>query len=222
MIHDALHLVGIGHEVARQIATVELHSLDHSDVSVAALRLFNGDNTVLAYLAESLSQQLTNLRVVVGADGSHLLNLVIVVVHLLGVLLDIVNDCSNSLVDTTLQVHRVGTGGDVLQTDVDDALGQDGSRCRTVAGIVARLRGNALQQLSTCILELVLQLNLLSHGDTVLRNLRSTKLLLNNHVTSLRAECYLHCICQLIHAVLQQVAGIHIEFNIFCHNFLNS
>ena len=128
-------------------------------------------------------------------------------------LLDVVDNSLHGLVDTTLQVHRVGTSGDILQTYVDDALSQNGSSCGAVTGIVARLRSHALEELCASILEL----HLFGHGHAVLGDLRSTKLLLDNHVATFRAEGYLYCICQLIHAVLQQVAGIHIEFNIFCH-----
>ncbi len=186
---------------------------------VAALRLLDGDHAILRNLAESLGQKLTDLRIVVGADGSHLLNLVVVVVHLLGILLDIVNDGIHGLVDTALQVHGVGSGGHVLQALGHDGLCQDGSGGGSVAGIVASLRGHALHELCTSVLEVVFELNLLRHGHAVLRNLGSAELLLNHHVAALRTKCHLNCVSQLIHAMLQQVAGFNIEFDIFCHNF---
>ena len=108
-------------------------------MSVAALALLDSDNTVLADLTESLSQQLTDFLVVVGRNGSNLLNLVVVVIDALGILLDEVNNALHCLVDTTLQVHRIGTGGHVLQTLGHDSLCQDCCSSRTVAGIVASL-----------------------------------------------------------------------------------
>ena len=218
MIHYALHLVGICHEVARQITTVELHTLNNTDVGVTALALLDSDHTVLAYLTESLCQEFTDLWIVVGRYGSYLLDLIVVVVNLLRTLLDILYNSCNSLVDTTLQIHRVSSGSHVLQTNVDDALSQDGSGSSSVTGIVTSLAGNTFQQLCSGILKTVFQLDLLGYGDTVLGDLRSTKLLLNDYVTAFRTKCYFNCVSQLIYTILEQIAGIHIEFNIFCHD----
>ena len=148
-------------------------------MGVAALALLDGDDAILRNLAEGLSQQLTDLLVVVGRNGSHLLNLIVVVAHLLSALGDVLRHGLHSLVDTTLQVHRIGTSGNILQTLSNDSLGEDGSCCGTITSIVARLRSYALHELSTCVLELVLQLDFLSNGNTVLGNLGSTELLLD-------------------------------------------
>ena len=218
VLHDALHLLRVGDEIAREIATIELHTLNNSDVGVAALRLLNSDDTVFRNLAHGIGQQLTNLLVVVGTDGGHLLYLVIVVIDLLSRLLNEIYNSLDSLVDTTLQIHWVGTGGNILQALGNDGLCQDGSSSRTVTSVVASLGGYALHQLGTGILEFVFQLDFLGYGHAVLGNLGSTELLLDDDITTLGAQCHLHCISQLIHAVLQQVAGFYIEFNIFCHN----
>ena len=95
-----------------------------------------------------------------------------------------------------------------------------GSAGRSIgAAAVTGLRGHALNELCTSILKLVLQFNLLSDGHTVLGDLRSTELLLNDHIAALRTECYLDCVSQLVYALLHSVAGVNIEFNILCHNF---
>ena len=71
---------------------------------------------------------------------------------------------------------------------------------------------------SASVLELILELNLLCYRYTVLSDLRSTELLLDNYVAALRTKCYLYCICQLVHTLLHSIAGLNIEFDIFCHN----
>ena len=189
-------------------------------MSVAALALLYCDDPVLAYLAHCVGNQLTYFWVIVGADSSNLLYLVIVVINLLGVGLDVFYNSCYSLVDTTLQVHRIGTCGNVLQAYVDNALCKDGSGCCSVACIVAGLACNALDELCTSILEVVGKLNLLCYGNTVLGYLGSTELLLDDNVAAFRTECNLNCICQLVNALLQQVAGVHIEFNVFSHDVL--
>ena len=127
----------------------------------------------------------------------------------------------NSLVDTTLQVHRIGTGSNVLQAFGYDGLCKDGSGCCTVAGIIASLACYALDELGTCVLKLVLKLHFLSHGNTVLSDLRSTELLLDNYIATFRTECNLNSISQFVYTVLQQVAGIYIVFNLFSHDFMS-
>ena len=132
--------------------------------------------------------------------------------------LDEGNDSSHSLVDTTLQVHRIGTGSNVLQALSNDGLSQDGSCCCTVTCVITCLAGNTLNELSTSILKLILQFHFLGYGNTILGNLRSTKLLFDYYVAALRTKSYLYCVSQLIDTLLQEVASIHIVFNIFSHN----
>ena len=63
--HD-FHALGIGHEVGRQIAAVELHALDHIQRGLQRLRFLNGDDAVLADLFHRLGDDLADRRVAVG------------------------------------------------------------------------------------------------------------------------------------------------------------
>ena len=51
---DGFHLLSVGHEVRRNVATVELHTFDDIDVGVDALGILNGDDAFLLHLAHSL------------------------------------------------------------------------------------------------------------------------------------------------------------------------
>ena len=153
-----------------------------------------------------------------------MLDLLELVANLLSLLSDVLNHLSYGLVDTTLQIHRIRTCCYVLQTYTDDSLSQNRCGCRTVTRVVVGLRSNLLHQLCAHVLERASQLNLFCHCHTILRDVRCAKLLLNDHVATLRAQCHLNGIRQLVHALLQEVAGIHIIFNLFCHDcmlFLN-
>ena len=220
ILHHTLHLLCIGNKVSREVTAVELHTFYYTNGSLTALSLFNSDNTVLANLLHGISQKFTNLRIVVGAYSSHLLYLLVVVAYLLSLLLDVSNNSSSSLVDTTLQIHRVGTGSNVLQTFAYNSLSQYGSCCGSVTCIVTSLAGNTLNQLGTCILEGVCQLHFLSNCYTVLCDLRSTELLLYDNVTSLGTQCNLNGICQTVNALLHLLTSVNIVFNIFSHNFI--
>src|SRR6266699_4004803 len=69
---NGLHALGIGHEVRGEVATVELHALDYFELSLERLRLFDGDNPVLADLFHGLGDDVADRLVIVRADGADL------------------------------------------------------------------------------------------------------------------------------------------------------
>src|SRR5579859_8061570 len=133
------HLFAVGHEIGGEIATVELHTFHYFNGSVGALCFFDGDDAFLAYFAKSLGDQLTDIVIVVGGDGGHLLDLVLVVADGLGLGDEVGYHFLNSLVDAAFQVHGIGACRYVLQTLADDGLGKDRSRRSSVAGDVGGL-----------------------------------------------------------------------------------
>ena len=147
-----------------------------------------------------------------------MLDLLEVITDLLRHRADLSDDLSDSLVDTALEVHRVGTCGDVLQPDTDDALGKDRSRGRAVTSIVVGLRSNFLDELSTHVLEWIFELNLLSYGDTVLGDVGGTVGLTEDDVAPLRAEGYLDSVSQSVDTALEALTCLYIELDFFCHN----
>ena len=165
---------------------VELHTLNNVDIGVASLAFFNGDNTVFWYLAHSISKQLTYFRVIVGTYGCHLFYLVVVVANNFGIILNEVYNFIDSLVDTALQIHWVGTGSHILQTFCNDSLCQDSCCCRTIAGIVSSLACHTLNELCTGILETVFKFYFLCYRNTIFCDLRSTEFLSKNYISPLR------------------------------------
>ncbi len=143
-LHLHLHGLGVGHEVGADIAAVELHTLNDVDGGVHTLGLADGDDAVLRYFAHGVSDQATDLSVVVGADSSHLLDFVEVVANDNSVFLDLAHYGRDSLVDTALEVHRIGSGGNVLEAYAYDSLCQYGSRGGTITGLIAGLGGYLL------------------------------------------------------------------------------
>ena len=121
------------------------------------------------------------------------------------------------LINTTLEIHWVSTSCNILQPFSNDSLCKDSCCCRTITSIVTSLACNTLNELCTCILEVIFKFYFLSNGDSIFSDLRSTKLFTNNNITSLRTECYLYCVCQLVYTTLQEFTRICIEFYLFCH-----
>ena len=90
VLENGLHAVGVGHEVRRDVAPVELHALGVFLLEAERLAFFDGDDAVLADLVHDLGDRLADLRIC-GADrrdGRDLL----AVVNRLGVLLELRDD----------------------------------------------------------------------------------------------------------------------------------
>ena len=66
------HALGIGNEVRREIAAVELHAFDDFQLGFERLGFFNGDDAILADLLHGLGNDLADGLVVVGGDGADL------------------------------------------------------------------------------------------------------------------------------------------------------
>ena len=62
VVEDRFHPIGVGHEVRRQVAAVELHPLGVFLLEAEALPLLDGDDAVLADLVHHLGDDLADLR----------------------------------------------------------------------------------------------------------------------------------------------------------------
>ena len=218
IFHLAFHLFRIGYEVRRDIATVELHTFHDVNRCFSTFGFFNGDNAFFLHFLHGFCNQFTDRFVAVGRNLGYVFNLFEFVAYFFSLFCDVGNNFGNGFVDTAFQIHRVCTGSHVLQTYADNRLSQNGGCRRTVAGIVVCLGSDFLNQLGTHVFKRVGQFDFLGYRYTIFRDVRSAEFLFDNHVTTFRAEGYLHGICQFVHAFLQQVAGIHIIFNYFCHS----
>ena len=67
---------GVGDEVGRDVAAVELHALGVFDLELEALALLDGDDAVAADLVHRLGEQPADLGIV-GRDGGDVLDVVV-------------------------------------------------------------------------------------------------------------------------------------------------
>ena len=70
--------------------------------------------------------------------------------------------------DTPPDLDRVGAVGDRVEPCLGDSPGKDGGGGGAVAGLLVGVVGHVHHQLGANVLELVLQLHRLSHGNAVL------------------------------------------------------
>src|ERR1700723_65307 len=72
VLHLNAHLVGVGDEIGRDVAAIELHALDDVELGLEALGLFHRDDAFVADLFHRLGQIVADLLVAVGRDGADL------------------------------------------------------------------------------------------------------------------------------------------------------
>jgi hypothetical protein len=168
-------------------------------MSLRGLAFFDGDHPVLADLLEGVGHQFADRLVVVGRDAGDLLHLLLGG-ELLRDGVQMAHDGFDRLIDAALDGHRVGAGGDVPQAFLVERQGQDGGRRGAVAGDVAGLLSDGVDQLGTHVLERVGQVDLLADRDAVFRHRRPAKALVEDHVAAGRPQGDPHRMGQLVGA----------------------
>src|SRR6202171_1774058 len=185
------HLVGVGDEVGRDVAAVELHAFDHLKLGLERLGFFNRDDALVADLLHGVGEELADFGVAVGRDGADLGDF-LVRGDLLGVLDEVGDHSAHRQVDTALQIHRVHAGGNRLGAFADDGCGQYGRGRGAVAGCVGRLGGDFAYHLGAHGLALVLKLDFLGDGDAVLGDAGRAERLVEHDVAAFGTERDLH------------------------------
>src|SRR5712691_665446 len=145
LVEHRFHALRIGDEVGRNVAAIELHTLDVLGFELEGLALLDRDDAVLADLVHDVGDELADFFVG-SRDGRNLGDL-----GLIGYrdrdLLQVFDDGCDALFDPTLEQQWVGTGGDVLESLVDDGLREHGGCGRAVTSDVVGLGGRLLEQL---------------------------------------------------------------------------
>ncbi len=199
----------IGHEVRREEALVELHALGELELEPEGVGLLDRDGPVLADLVDRICENLADGDIRC-RDGSDLRDL-LTTLDFSGLVLDRLDRCSNSLLDATLQRHRVGSGCHVAKSLAHQRLGEHRRGGRPVACHVVGLRRDFLHELGAHVLEMVLELYVTGDRDTVVGNRRRTELLVEHDVAALRAEGHLDSVGELVDADLQPAPRMLVE-----------
>src|SRR5450759_2603029 len=117
VLQDGLHALGVGHEVWREAALVELHALGELELGDRGLGLLDRDDTILADLVERLGDKPTDDRVL-RREGGDLCDLFLAL-DLTSGLEQTGVDGFDSGVDAALERGRVSAGGNVAQAFLD-------------------------------------------------------------------------------------------------------
>jgi hypothetical protein len=220
ILQDALHGLGVGHEVRRQIAPVELHAFDPLDLGRQAFPLVDRDHAVLAHLFHGVRQQIADLAVVVRGDRSDVGHRFLVfdldghLLHFLGQVLD-------RHFDALLHVDRVDARHDAPQALVENGFGQHRGGRRAVARHVAGLAGHFADHPGTHVLVDVLQVDLFRDRDAVLGHRGRSETLLQDDVAALGAEGHLDGSGQLRDPAPNRFARLLVKCDHFRHRMFS-
>ena len=216
IFEHAFHALGIGHEVRREVAAVELHAVHGLQLGGHGLGFLHRDHAVLADLLHRFGDDVADGGIAIGGNAADLRD------HVAGdglrELLDFFHRHFDGLVDAALDGHRVRARGDRLDAFAEDRLGQNGGGGGAVAGDVGSLRCHFAHHLRAHVLERILQLDLFRHRHAVFGDGRSAELLFENDVASLGAERHLHRLGELVDAAQDRLAGVVAINNLFCHD----
>jgi hypothetical protein len=133
-------LLGVGDEVGREVAAVELHALDDSS-SVSRSCLFDGDDAVLADLVHRLGDELADLA----SPLAEMVPTCAISSPLTGLrhLLELSTTRSTALSMPRLRSIGFAPAGDVLDALAEDRLREHGRGGRAVAGDVGGLEATS-------------------------------------------------------------------------------
>src|SRR5450759_1133487 len=209
VVENRFHPVGIGHEVGRDVAPVELHALGVFLLQAEGLAFLDRDDAVLADLVHDLGNDVADFRL--GGrnrgDGRDLLARV----DRAGLLLDLRGDGLDGLLDADADQHRVRAGGDVADALVDHRLAEDHGGSGAVAGHIVGLGCDFLEELRAHVLEGVFEFDVAGDGDAVVGNGRRAELLVQDDVSTLGANRDLDGLGEAVNAALERSTSCLVE-----------
>ena len=159
--------MGIGHEIRRKVAAIELHTFDPFDLGAQRLAFVDRDDAVFADFFHCVCEQATDFAVVIRGDGTHVRH-VGLIFDLDRHALQLGGDIGDGRFDALLHENRVDAGDHSLQAFVENRFSHHRGSRRTVTSDIARLAGNFPDHAGANVFVGVFEVNFLGHGDTVL------------------------------------------------------
>ena len=205
-LEHGLHLLGVGNEVWRQIATIDAHPFDHFHHRLGPLGFFDRCRPLRADFFERVGNGLSDTGFVVSGDRRDLDSL-FVVRNGSRELFQVSHDCVERAIESALQVDRAGAGGNVLDSFGKYRRGQQRGRRRSVADHLARALGRLPNDLGAEVFLVVLQLELLGDRDPIVADKGTAPFLLDEHTLRLRTQRHAHGIGERQRAVQDLLAG---------------
>ena len=194
------------------------------------LRLFDGDDAILADLLHGFGNNVPNGFVVVGADGADLRDhfagdglgelVEFALAALAGLFIKLATYDTDGFLDATFHGHRVSAGGYGFYAFAVDRLGEDRSGRGAVAGDIGSFRCHFAHHLRAHVFLRVLEFDFLGYGYAVLGDGGRTEFLFNHNVAALGAESDLHGIGQKVDAAEDRLPRLFSVYDLLCHTLI--
>lgn len=120
--------------------------------------------------------------------------------------LDLIRDDTSRLANTTVQSHRTDARCNRSHTVVDQSLRHDGRGRSTISRLAVTLGSNFLDQPSTDVLFGILERDLPGNGHTIVDNLGSSIISLQDHVATLGPQRHSYGIGDLVDSLDEGLA----------------
>ena len=180
ILHHRFHLLGIGDEIGREKAAVELHALDDIERGLGGLRFFDRDHALAADLVHRIGDEFADRRIVMRGNGADL--------SLFLARLDRARQRAQRLdralgraIEAALDVDRARAGDHVAYAVGEDRVGQDRRGARAVADHFAGLFRRLPQHPRAQILLRVLEVEFLGDRHAIVADDRRAPFLLDQH-----------------------------------------
>ncbi len=210
VFEDGFHRFGVGHEVGREIALVELHALDDVEAGFDRLGFFHRDRSVLAHFVHRVGDDFADRAVPVGRDSRDLCDFR-AFTDLLRDLRQLRDNGFDRLVDAALERSRVGAGRDIAETFLVDGLSENGRSRGAVTSNVRSLGSDFADELGAHVFVRILELDFLGHGHTILGDRRAAEFLVEDDVAAARSEGRFHSARELLDAAEKRMPRILIK-----------
>mmetsp|Transcript_24962 Transcript_24962/g.43105 ORF Transcript_24962/g.43105 Transcript_24962/m.43105 type:complete len:411 (+) Transcript_24962:646-1878(+) len=174
-------------EVGGDVTAIELHALDDLELVVQCFAVRHGDNALLADFLHSARDELPNLAITVGGDGSHLCNL-LPRRNEPSTRLELLHNGVYGEVDAPPQIHGIHASSNRFAPLDIYSSSQHRGGGGTVSSHIVGFACNLANKLRTDVLELVLKLYVLGNGHSVLGDLRRSITLVQDDIATLWAQ----------------------------------
>ena len=215
VLEDRLHAVGVGHEVGRDVAPVELHALGVFLLEAERLAFLDGDDAVLADLVHDLGDELADLGIG-GADGGHGRDL-LAVVDRRAFSLSCSTIASTPLSRPRLTIIGLAPAVTFLRPSVTSAWPSTTAVVVPSPATSSVLVATSLSSWAPMFSNGVFELDLAGDGHAVVGDGRRAELLVEHDVAALGAKRHLDRVGELVDAPLEGATRGLVKNQLLCH-----
>ena len=213
ILQHGLHLLGVGDEVGRDEAAVELHALHDVECGFGGLGFLDSDDAFVADLLHGFSDEFANDRIIMGRDRCHL-RLFLALLDRARQSLQLIDGRLGASLEAALEVYGAGAGDHIAHAIGKYCVCQNDRRAGTIADGLASLLGGLPQHLRAEVLLGILEVELLGDGHAVVADKGHTPFSLDQHGLGFWPQRHPDCIGKLRGATQQLLPGHGPEQNL--------